>query len=62
MTVSYATDNETSTATYLLTSIIDRSTTTIPIGSSLLTLSKSKTLITNGMLMSSIGTQNFSFH
>ena len=48
--------------TYFVTSNEDRSTTALPIGSSLPTRSKSNTLRTSGNVMSSIGTQNFSFH
>ena len=47
---------------YLSISIAARSTTARPMGSSFPTRSKSRTFKMSGTVMSSIGTQNFSFH
>ena len=47
---------------YLSISIAAKSTTARPMGSSFPTRSKSRTLTMSGTVMSSIGTQNFSFH
>ena len=47
---------------YFSISSCDRSTTARPMGSSFPTRSKSSTFKIRGTVMSSMGTQNFSFH